>query len=76
MLLLALASRAACPLEGPGEADLLAAVLGDGGVVAFHHVRDGGTTTGGEPTQQLWVGGVVGFGNGTSLGTSGGRGFG
>lgn len=75
MLILALAGRATTSLEGLGEADLLAAVLGDGGVVAFHHVRDGGTSAGGELIEQLRVGGVVRLRDGSSLSTSGGQGL-
>jgi hypothetical protein len=42
MLGLALAASRTLPLEGPDKADILVGMLGNGDVLAFHHVGDVG----------------------------------
>ncbi len=75
MLLLALAASRALSFESPGQADLFAFVLWNGGVVAFHHLGNGGTTTGCEARQNLGVGKGVGLGDHAGLSARGGVGF-
>ena len=51
----ATAGRGAAPLEGPGQADRLARVLGDGDIMAFQEPRDGGVVRPSEAVQETTV---------------------
>ena len=55
MHLSVLAVTSAVPFEGPSEANLLVALLGDSDVMAFQEGTNGGVPTGGESRGQSFI---------------------
>ena len=72
----ATAGRGAAPLQGPGQADRFASVLGDGDIMPFQEARDGRVVGTSEPLHQVPVGMGVESGCGPDVVTLGARAFG